>query len=130
MSLIPFFSSAVSAGFPSPAQDHVERTLDLNELCIARPAATFFVRVEGTSMIDAGISPGDVLIVDKGLTARSGDVVVARLFDEFTVKQLELGDPPRLLPRNNKLQPLVLGADSDLEIMGVVTFVLHCLRWP
>ena len=64
---IPLFMERVSAGFPSPAQDYVEQTLDLNELCIKRPAATFFVRVEGDSMIDAGIHPDDILVVDRSV---------------------------------------------------------------
>lgn len=125
---LPLFGSAVSAGFPSPAQDYIERTLDLNELCVVRPAATFFVRAEGESMIEAGIFPGDVLVVDKSLTARSGDTVIARVDDAFTVKQLELGAKPRLLPRNQHMQPIDLADDSELEIVGVVTFVLHSLR--
>lgn len=128
---LPLYSETVSAGFPSPAQDHVERTLDLNELCIEHPAATFFVRVDGTSMIEAGIHPGDVLVVDCSLQAHNGDVVVARLFDEFAVKQLELNpppQPPRLLPRNRALQPITLPDEAELEIVGVVTYVLHNMR--
>lgn len=125
---LPLYTEPVSAGFPSPAQDHIERTLDLNELCIEHPAATFFVRADGTSMIEAGIHPGDVLVVDRSLQARHGDIVVASLFDEFTVKQLQLGNPPRLLPRNKDLQPITIPEGADLEIIGVVTFVLHSLR--
>lgn len=125
---LPLYTEPVSAGFPSPAQDHIERTLDLNELCIEHPAATFFVRADGTSMIEAGIHPGDILVVDRSLQARHGDIVVASLFDEFTVKQLQLGNPPRLLPRNKDLQPITIPEGADLEIIGVVTFVLHSLR--
>lgn len=125
---LPIFSSRVAAGFPSPAQDYIERTLDLNELCVERPAATFFVRVEGESMIEAGIFPDDVLVVDRSLTPRTGDVIIARVFNEFTVKQLELGDPPRLLPRNARMQPIELSADVEFEVVGVVTYALHSLR--
>ena len=82
---IPFYSDPVKAGFPSPAQDYVERTLDLNELCIRHPNATFFVRVEGDSMIEAGIYDGDVLVVDRSVDAEHGDIVVAAVGNEFTV---------------------------------------------
>ncbi|MGK4305200.1 translesion error-prone DNA polymerase V autoproteolytic subunit [Shewanella xiamenensis] len=77
---IPLFMERVSAGFPSPAQDYVEQTLDLNELCIKRPAATFFVRVEGDSMIDAGIHPDDILVVDRSVQAEHGDIVIAGIY--------------------------------------------------
>lgn len=87
---IPLYFEAVSAGFPSPAQDYVEQTLDLNELCIKHPAATFFVRVEGESMIEAGIFPKDVLVVDRSLKPGHGDTVIASVNGEFTVKELHL----------------------------------------
>ena len=77
----------VSAGFPSPAQDYVEQTLDLNELCIKRPAATFFVRIEGDSIIEAGIMSNDILIVDRSVRPAHGDIVVAQVNSEFTVKE-------------------------------------------
>jgi DNA polymerase V len=73
---IPLFLERVSAGFPSPAEDYIEKTLDLNELCIQHPAATFFVRVQGESMIDAGIFPDDVLVVDRSLHAQHGDIII------------------------------------------------------
>lgn len=125
---MPFFLERVSAGFPSPAQDYVDRALDLNELCIQRPAATFFVRAQGESMIEAGIFPDDVLVVDRSLTARSGDVVIAQFYGELTVKQLQLGNPPQLLPCNHRMQPVQVPPDADLEILGVVTHVIHSLR--
>lgn len=125
---MPLFGNAVSAGFPSPAQDFIERTLDLNELCIEHPAATFFVRAEGDSMIEAGIHPGDILVVDRSLTARSGDVVIASLYGELTVKELSLGEVPQLVPRNASMLPMTIAEGSSCEILGVVTFVLHGLR--
>lgn len=97
---IPLFMERVSAGFPSPAQDYVEQTLDLNELCIKRPAATFFVRVEGDSMIDAGIHPDDILVVDRSVQAEHGDIVIAGIHGELTVKELQLRPCVKLLPRN------------------------------
>lgn len=126
--LIPLFGSNVSAGFPSPAQDYVERTLDLNELCIQHPAATFFVRAEGLSMIEAGIYPGDVLIVDRSLNARNGDVVIASLHGELTVKELHLGSEPSLIARNPEMQPILITPEADFEIVGVVSYVIHGLR--
>ena len=96
-----YYTERVPAGFPSPAQDYIEQTLDLNELCISHPAATFFVRVEGESMTGAGIFPNDILVVDRSLTARHGDIVIASLEREMTVKQLHLKpEPVRLLACN------------------------------
>lgn len=122
---IPLFLERVSAGFPSPAADYVEQTLDLNELCIQRPAATFFVRVAGDSMIEAGIQPEDVLVVDRSLKARHGDVVIASVLGEMTVKVLELRPRLRLVPRNPVYAPIEIGEDSDFEIFGVVTGVVR-----
>jgi DNA polymerase V len=126
--LIPMFLERVSAGFPSPAQDFVEKTLDLNELCIQHPAATFFVRVSGDSMIEAGIFPGDILVVDRSLRASHGDVVIAVLDGEFTVKELALHPVTMLLPRNRDYAPITLGNDNELEIFGVVTRSIRDIR--
>ena len=125
---IPLFSDAISAGFPSPAQDYIEQTLDLNELCIKHPAATFFVRVEGDSMVNAGIFPNDILVIDRSIQATQGDIVVASLYGEFTVKELVLGANPCLLPHNPAYQPISIPEGSDMEIFGVVTNVVRNLR--
>lgn len=125
---IPLFLERISAGFPSPAQDFVEKTLDLNELCVQHPAATFFVRVSGDSMIEAGIFPGDILVVDRSLRAGHGDIVIAVVDGEFTVKQLALQPTPMLLPRNSAYAPITLGNDSELEIFGVVTRSIRDIR--
>lgn len=85
---IPLYTERCPAGFPSPAQDFVERTLDLNDFCIQHPSATYFVRAEGESMIESGILSGDLLIVDKALTPHHGDIVIAAVDGEFTVKRL------------------------------------------
>lgn len=122
---LPLFVSKVSAGFPSPAQDYVEQTLDLNELCIKRPAATFFVRVDGESMIEAGIFNNDILVVDRSIKAVHGDIVVAQVDGEFTVKELCLRPQVRLLPRNPAYQPMTLASDNELQIFGVVTNVIR-----
>lgn len=126
---IPLFLERISAGFPSPAEDYVEKTLDLNELCIEHPAATFFVRVQGESMIEAGIYPEDVLVVDRSLRARHGDIIIASLESEMTVKQLHLEPPPvRLLPRNPAFAPILIEDEAVLEVFGVVTNVVRSLR--
>lgn len=126
---IPMFLERVSAGFPSPAEDYVEKTIDLNELCIQHPAATFFVRVQGESMIDAGIFPNDVLVVDRSLRAKHGDIVIASLESEMTVKELHLSPlPVRLLPKNPAYQPIVIEGDMLMEVFGVVTNVIRSLK--
>ncbi len=126
---VPLYTERVPAGFPSPAQDYIEQTLDLNELCISHPAATFFVRVEGESMTGAGIFPNDILVVDRSLTARHGDIVIASLEREMTVKQLHLSpEPVRLLACNPAYPPLVMEEGMVLEIFGVVTNVVRSLK--
>ncbi len=122
---LPLFVSKVSAGFPSPAQDYVEQTLDLNELCIKRPAATFFVRVEGESMIEAGIFHNDILVVDRSVKPVHSDIVVAQVDGEFTVKELCLRPTLMLVPRNSAFQPIYLASDNELQIFGVVTNVIR-----
>lgn len=125
---LSLFSSLIAAGFPSPAQDYVEQTLDLNELCIKHPAATFFVKVQGDSMIDAGIFSGDILVVDRSLQPAHGDIVVAAVNGEFTVKQLQLCPVVQLLPRNALFSPIAINDESELNIFGVVTNVVKKLK--
>ncbi len=122
---IPLFLESVEAGFPSPAQDFIDRKLDLNELCIAHPSSTYFVRVAGWSMKDAGITPGDILIVDRSLTATHGNIVIAMICGELTVKELAKRPKTMLLPCNNEFKPIELAEGETLEIFGVVTFVIH-----
>jgi DNA polymerase V len=117
---LPLAATSIQAGFPSPADDYLEDTLDLNEHLISHPASTFFVRVQGDSMNDANIHSGDILIVDKSLDAKPGDVVIAQLDGEFTVKtlQMEKGKPV-LVAANPDYPKILLQADS--LIWGVVT---------
>lgn len=126
--LIPFYGEAVSAGFPSPAQDFVEKTLDLNELCIPHPAATFFVRAQGDSMIEAGIHSGDVLVVDRSLTACHRDTIIACLHGEMTVKVLELKPDVLLRPKNKAYKAIPITEESEFEVFGVVTSVIRRLE--
>ena len=125
---IPFFGQAVQAGFPSPAQDYIEKTLDLNELCIKHPAATYFVRCDGDSMINAGIQQDDVLVVDRALNAKHGDIVIANVSGFFTVKRLETQPILQLVAMNPTYQNIVLEPHDELEIFGVVTFVIHAVK--
>lgn len=125
---IPLFASKIKAGFPSPAQDYVERTLDLNELCIRHPNATFFVRVDGDSMIEAGIYDGDILVVDRSVDADHGDTVVAAVGGEFTVKELCLHPSLALLPRNAAYKPIRPRNGEELNIFGVVTNVIRQMK--
>jgi DNA polymerase V len=127
---IPLYLDSVPAGFPSPAQDYVERALDLNELLVKRPAATYFVRAQGDSMIEAGIHPSDILVVDRSLEARHGDIVIAALNGELTVKRLETRPQARLVPMNSAYAPIDIPEEADLELFGVVTNVVHSLRQP
>ncbi|GAB4336145.1 MAG: translesion error-prone DNA polymerase V autoproteolytic subunit [Desulfobulbaceae bacterium] len=124
----PLFLSGVSAGFPSPAEDYIDRRLDLNELLIKHPAATFFVRVAGDSMTGAGIHHDDILIVDRSLAATSGRIVIAVYNGELTVKRLVRdGESVRLVAENPAYPDLVVDGEDGCEIWGVVTSVIHQL---
>lgn len=125
---LPLFGGRVPCGFPSPAQDYVEGPLDLNQLCVSRPAATFFVRAEGDSMVDVGIFPGDLLVVDRSVTPQDRDIVVALLDGGFTVKRLQLRPRLRLLPANSSCTPIELSPDQSFELFGVVTYIIARAR--
>ena len=123
---LPLYATKVAAGFPSPADDYVEGTLDLNEYLVKRPAATFFVRVTGDSMIGAGIHPGDILIVDRSLEPVDGKIVIAVLDGELTVKRLRRRDGVVYLVAENEHYPLIaISEEMDFMIWGVVTSVIH-----
>jgi len=118
----------VSAGFPSPAEDYLEGALDLNRHLIKHPTATFFARVSGDSMIDAGIHQGDLLVVDRALEATDGRVVIAVINGELTVKRIALKKNQLfLMPANQDYQPLQVHEEMDFRIWGVVTNVIHPL---
>ncbi|MCW5596598.1 MAG: translesion error-prone DNA polymerase V autoproteolytic subunit [Rhodocyclaceae bacterium] len=122
----PLFLSRVPAGFPSPAEDYVEGSLDLNEHLIQHKEATFFVRVKGESMIGAGIQNGDLLVVDRALEAVDGNIVIAVVDGELTLKRLSRRNGQvRLLPENPCFHPIEFNDDQSLEIWGVVTNVIH-----
>jgi DNA polymerase V len=130
---LPLALARVAAGFPSPADDYVDRTLDLNELVVKNPAATYFVRVEGDSMVGAGIHDGDVLVVDRALEPADGKIVVAALDGALTVKQIRLrktraGRRIWLVPENDGFPLIEVPPGADFEVWGVVTHVIHALR--
>ncbi|SQC42233.1 Error-prone repair protein UmuD [Klebsiella pneumoniae] len=95
----------MQCGFPSPAQDYVEKRIDLNELLVQHPSATYFVKAAGDSMIDAGIDEGDLLVVDSARKAEHGDIVIAAVGGEFTVKKLQLLPRVQLNPMNRPIRP-------------------------
>lgn len=125
---IPLFLTPAACGFPSPAQDYVEQTIDLNQYCVSHPAATFYVRASGHSMVEESINDGDMLVIDRAITARHGDIVLACLDGEFTVKKLQVQPVPALLPGNPDFPPIYPQEGQELDIFGVVTFVLHKTR--
>lgn len=123
---LPIVLTRLPAGFPSPADDYLEGQLDLNRHLIKHPAATFFVRVTGDSMIGAGIHSGDLLIVDRSLEPADRNVIVAVLNGELTVKRLiKTHDTICLIPENPQYQPLTVTEHHDFQIWGVVTVVIH-----
>ena len=130
---LPLIGSRVEAGFPSPADDFIERSLDLNEQLVANPIATFFVRASGHSMGGAGIHDGDLLVVDRSLTPTSGNIVVAIIDGGFTVKRLaKHGMRASLLPDpsgedQDAYKPIEITIETDAIIWGVVTWSLHRL---
>lgn len=125
---IPLFTGKVAAGFPSPADDYVEKTLDLNDLLIQKPAATFFVRAEGESMLGAGIHPNDILVVDRSLEPVVGKIVICAVNGELTVKRLKsIGHEIVLGAENPRYPDIIVQEDIDLVIWGVVTNVIHPL---
>lgn len=123
---LPIFSAAVQAGFPSPAEDHIEKRLDLNELVVRHPTATFFVRVEGESMSDANIHSGDILVVDRSLQPSHGKIVIAIIDGEFTVKRLRItAGGVFLMPENPKYPEIKIEPGTEFQIWGTVTYVIH-----
>lgn len=126
---IPLFAESVAAGFPSPARGDIDSTLSLDELCVRHPAATYFIRARGESMLGAGIGDGDVLVVDRSLPAHDGDIIIAAVDGAFTVKRLEKrGKAVRLLPENPAFSPITLTPGMQAEFFGVVTYVVKQVK--
>jgi DNA polymerase V len=122
---VPMAGTGISAGFPSPAEEYMEAGIDLNLELIRNPDATFFGRVKGYSMKDAGISDGDVLVIDKSLEPRNGSIAVCFLDGEFTVKRiLKENDAVFLLPANHDFKPVRITEENDFLVWGIVTYVI------
>lgn len=122
----PLYLSAVAAGFPSPADDFIDKTLDLNEHMVRNPSATFFVRAHGDSMAGAGIASGDLLVVDRAVEPKNGDVIIAAVDGELTVKRVRTRDARLwLVPENPDYPAREITPESDFEVWGVVTYVIH-----
>ena len=118
--------SSISAGFPSPAEDFTELSISLDKHLIQNPAATFMAYANGNSMVRAGIYHGDILIIDRSLDARDGDIIIAVLHGEFTVKQLSIIDNTFfLIPQNPQYSPVEISGDMDFEIWGVVIYSIR-----
>lgn len=126
---LPLFSDKVPAGFPSPAADYVSSRIDLNEYCISHPNATYFLYATGDSMLEAGITEGSMLVVDRSIAPAHGDIVIACIAGEFTVKRLCLHPRAQLEPMNAKYDPIVLHDDGDsLDVVGVVVSSITRLK--
>ena len=122
----PFFLDSISAGFPSPASDYMENKLDLNDYLISHPAATFIVKASGASMTEAGISSGDLLIVDRSLTPKNGNIVIASVFGDLTVKKLKQKKQSFfLISANDEYPSIKVKEEMECFIWGVVTYVIH-----
>lgn len=121
--------SGIHAGFPSPATDYMTQAIDLNKELVRHPAATFYGRVVGDSMIDAGVDEGDILVIDKSLEPQEGDMAVCFVDGEFTLKYLRfrLGGLT-LQPANDRYPSIEVGEDTDFKVWGIVTYVIKNVR--
>ena len=122
---LDLYASSISAGFPSPAEDHLDIGLDLNEYLVKHPSSTFYIYVKGNSMINSGLYDGDLMIVDRSLQARSNSIVIAVVDGDFTVKRIsKKGDDIFLMPDNKDYKPICIN-NTDFLIWGVVTHTIH-----
>ena len=123
---IPLLNDSVSAGFPSPADDYTEENIDLNEHLISNPFSTFFLRVKGESIINAGIKDKDLIIVDKSLIAKPGNIIIAMIDGEFTIKRLSIkNDELYLKAENHNYPDFSFKNHIDVQIWGVVIYSIH-----
>lgn len=126
LSAIPLFSDSVQAGFPSPAEDHMDMDLNLNDHLVHNPSATFCVKAVGESMKDAGIKSGDIMIVDKSLEPKNRSIVLAVIDGEFTVKRVNMNENELyLIPENSNFSPIKITQEMDFQVWGVVTYIIH-----
>lgn len=129
---LPYADTGIQAGFPSPAQDYIDKSLDFNKELIEHPAATFYAKVVGDSMIEAGISEGDIVVIDRALDPEQNDIVVAFIDGEFTIKYIDFTDIKKgriwLRPANPKYTPIKVSAVEDFRVWGVVSKVIKSFR--
>jgi len=126
---LPMYLESVSAGFPSPAEDYIEGKLDLNDFLVKNPSATFFVRVTGDSMIDAGIHSGDILVVDRSISPKNGSIIIAVIDGELLVKRLrKQKNKIYLHPDNPNYKTIEITSDMSFDSWGVVTNVIHSVE--
>jgi DNA polymerase V len=122
---LPFVEGGISAGFPSPALDFIDLKIDLNKHVVKHPSSTFYGRVKGVSMKDAGIHDGDLLVIDKSLEPKNGKIAVCYIDGEFTVKRIQFnGSECWLMPANQAYKPIQVTPDNELLIWGIVTHVI------
>jgi len=125
---IPIIQEGVSAGFPSPAIDFMENSIDLNTALCKNPLATFYIKVKGNSMIDAGINDKDVLVVDRSLEPQNNKIAICFIDGEFTVKRIQVEkECLYLMPENTNYQPIKVTEENELIIWGIVTYVIKAL---
>ncbi len=123
--VVKFITTPINAGFPSPADDYIEDTIDLPKLLIKNPSSTFVLRVKGQSMVDAGIFDKSIIVVDSSLEAENGDIAVCIIDGEFTLKRIsKVKDKLYLLPENNNFKPIEVKEGSTFSIWGILTWVL------
>ncbi len=128
---LPMMEGGIAAGFPSPAQDYIDLKIDLNKELIANPSSTFYGRVKGASMKDAGIEDGDILVIDKSLEPQDGDTAVCFIDGEFTLKYIKIEpDAVYLVPANDQFQPLKVTEENNFCIWGVVTYSIKNHKNP
>ena len=128
---LSYVEGGIKAGFPSPAQDYLTASIDLNKELIRRKETTFLARVSGNSLMDAGISDGDIIVIDKSLEVKNGDFVVAFIDGEFTLKEFRLDEANHcawLIPHNKDFEPIKVTEENDFMIWGVLTYTIKQLR--
>lgn len=122
---LPYADNGIQAGFPSPAQDHISESIDLNRELIRHPAATFYGRVDGDSMIGEGIESGDIIVIDRSIEPADGDLTVCCIDGDFTLKRIRLErDRVWLIPSNEAYDPILVTPDNRFEVWGVVTYTI------
>ena len=128
---LPYADGGIKAGFPSPAQDYLTESIDLNKILIRHTETTFYAKVSGDSLSDIGISDGDLAVIDRSLEAQNGDYVAAFIDGEFTLKQFKLDEANRcawLIPANKKYSPIKVTEDNDFMVWGVITSCIKRFR--